>query len=113
MRIVICAESHCILNRDPSPFKAEIANAKLRNYKSPGSDQILAELFHAGGETLQINKLVTFIWNKEELPDWWKGVLLYLFKRKAINLTVVITEEHHCYQLHTKFYLISSQDYVQ
>jgi hypothetical protein len=30
----------------------EIAIAKLKKYKSPGSDQILAELIQAGGEIL-------------------------------------------------------------
>jgi hypothetical protein len=48
----------------------EIAIAKLKKYKSPGSDQILAELYQAGGEILVsvIQKLITSIWNKEELP---------------------------------------------
>jgi hypothetical protein len=30
----------------------ETAIAKLKRYKSPGSDQIMGELFQAGGETL-------------------------------------------------------------
>jgi hypothetical protein len=34
-----------------SPFEVEIAIAKLKNYKSPGNDQIPAELMQAGGET--------------------------------------------------------------
>jgi hypothetical protein len=33
---------------DPSPFEAEIAIAQLKRYKSPGSDQIPAELIQAG-----------------------------------------------------------------
>jgi hypothetical protein len=44
----------------------------LKNYTIlPGSDQILAELSQAGGETLQseIHKLTNSIYNKEELPD--------------------------------------------
>jgi hypothetical protein len=41
-----------LLLPDPSPFEVEIATAKLKKYKSPGSDQILAELIQAGGETL-------------------------------------------------------------
>jgi hypothetical protein len=36
---------------EPSPFEVEIAIAKLKEYKSPGSDQIPAELIQAGGET--------------------------------------------------------------
>jgi hypothetical protein len=48
---------------DPSPFEVEIAIAKLKRYKSPGSDQIPAELIQAGGETLQseIHKLINSI----------------------------------------------------
>jgi hypothetical protein len=58
---------------DPSSFVAEIAVAKLKRYKSPGSDKIPAELIQAG-ETLRsdIHKLINCIWNKEELPDQWK-----------------------------------------
>jgi hypothetical protein len=45
---------------DPSPFELEIANAKLKSYKLPGRDQILAELIQAGGEILRskIHKLI-------------------------------------------------------
>jgi hypothetical protein len=37
---------------DPSPFEADIAIAKLKRYKSPGSDNIPAEFIQTGGETL-------------------------------------------------------------
>jgi predicted nucleic acid-binding protein len=40
------------LVRELSPSKFEIATAKLKKYKSLGSDQILAELIQAGGEIL-------------------------------------------------------------
>jgi hypothetical protein len=36
----------------PSPFEFEFPMAKLKRYKLPSSDQILAELIQAGGETL-------------------------------------------------------------
>jgi hypothetical protein len=47
-------------------------------YKSPGSDQILAELIQAGGEMLlsEIHKLINSVWNKEELPDQWKESII-------------------------------------
>jgi hypothetical protein len=50
----------------PSCLEVEIAIAKLK-YKSPGSDQILAELIQARGEILlsAIHKLINYIWNKE------------------------------------------------
>jgi hypothetical protein len=56
---------------DPSPFEVEIAIAKLKKYKSPGSDQIPAELIQAGGEILvsEVHKLINYVWNKEQLPD--------------------------------------------
>jgi hypothetical protein len=37
---------------DFSPFEVEIAIAKLKRYKLPSSDQILAEEIQEGGETL-------------------------------------------------------------
>jgi hypothetical protein len=37
---------------EPSPFEVEIAIAKVERCKSPGSDQIPAELNQAQGETL-------------------------------------------------------------
>jgi hypothetical protein len=52
--------------------------AKLKTYKSPGSDRIPAELYQAGGEILVsvIHKLITSIWNKKELPDHWKDSII-------------------------------------
>jgi hypothetical protein len=49
----------------PSRLEVEIAIAKLKNYKSPGSDQIPAELIQAGGEILlsAIHKLINSVWN--------------------------------------------------
>ena len=42
--------------------------------KSPGIDQITAELFKVGGRTVhtEIHKLVNSVWNKEKLPEQWK-----------------------------------------
>jgi hypothetical protein len=58
----------------PSHLEVDIYIAKLKIYKSPGSDQILAELYQAGGEILVsvIYKLIASVWNKEELPEQWK-----------------------------------------
>jgi hypothetical protein len=39
---------------DPSHLEVEIAIAKLKKYELPGSDQILADLIQAGGETLYL-----------------------------------------------------------
>jgi hypothetical protein len=55
----------------PSCLEVEIAIAKWKKYKLPGSDQIPAELIHAGGEMLlsAIHKLINSVWNREEMPD--------------------------------------------
>jgi hypothetical protein len=55
-------------------WEVEIPIAKLKKYKSPGSDQIPAEMTQAEGEILlsAIHKLIHSVWNKEELPDQWK-----------------------------------------
>jgi hypothetical protein len=44
----------------PSRLEVETAIAKLKKYKSPSSDEILAELIQAGGEMLlyAIHKLI-------------------------------------------------------
>jgi hypothetical protein len=60
----------------PSRLEVEIAIAKLEKYKSPGSDQIPAELIQAGGDRSAIHKLINSVWNKEELPDHWKESII-------------------------------------
>jgi hypothetical protein len=61
-----------------SHLEVKIAIAKLKKYKSPGSDLIPAELFQAGGEMLLsvIHKLINYVWNKQELPDQWKESII-------------------------------------
>jgi hypothetical protein len=68
----------------PSRLEVEIAIAKLKKYKSPGSDQIPAELIQAGGEMLlsAIHKLINSIWNKEELTDQWKEPIIVRIHKK-------------------------------
>jgi hypothetical protein len=59
---------------EPNLVEVEIAIGKLKSYKSPGIDQIPAELIKTAGETLysEIYRLVCCIWNKEEFPQQWK-----------------------------------------
>jgi hypothetical protein len=89
---------------EPSSSEVEIAIEKLKRYKSPGTDQILAELIQAGGETFrsEIQKLINCIWNKEELPEQLKESVIISIYKKVIGRTIGIIEEYHCYQLHTK-----------
>jgi hypothetical protein len=91
---------------EPSLTEVEIAIGKLKSYKSLGTDQILAKLIKAGGEILnsELHKLIHSIWNKEELLQHGRNLLLYQFIKGVIRLTVVITEESPSYQLPTRFY---------
>jgi sorting nexin-29 len=62
----------------------EIAIGKLKSYKSPGTDNIPAELIEAGGETLysEIHRLIRCIWNKEELTQQWKeSIIVPIYKK--------------------------------
>ena len=56
---------------EPSAFELELATEKLKSHKSPGIDQIPAELIKAGSRTIRcaFRKLIISFWNKEELPE--------------------------------------------
>jgi hypothetical protein len=63
---------------EPSPFESEIADEKLKDYKSWGIDQIPAELIRAECNTLcsKIHILINCIWKREELPQQWKESII-------------------------------------
>jgi hypothetical protein len=69
---------------EPSAFKIEMAIEKLKRHKSPGIDQIPANLIKAGGRIIrsEIHKLIISIWIKEELPEEWKeSVIVPIYKK--------------------------------
>ena len=70
---------------EPSAFEVHLAIAKLKSHKSPGIDQIPAELIKEGGRTIryQIHKLTLSIWNKEELPEEWKESIIVPIHKKG------------------------------
>jgi hypothetical protein len=67
-----------------SAFEVEVAVEKLKRHKSPGIDQIPAELIKAGGRTVhsEIHNLINSVLNKEELPEEWSQSL-YMFIRRG------------------------------
>jgi hypothetical protein len=87
----------------PSHLEVEIAIAKLKKYKSPGSDEIPAELIIH----ISTNSLILFGIRKNCLISG-RSLLLYQFTEMIIKLTAIIIVVYYCYQLHTKFYRISS-----
>jgi hypothetical protein len=57
----------------------------MKKYKYPSSGQIPAELIQVGGEIFVsvFHKLSNSIWNKEELPNQWKGSIIAPIHKKG------------------------------
>ena len=70
---------------EPSASEVELAFEKLKTHKSPGIDQIPAELFKAGSGKIcyEIHKHIISIWNKEELPEEWKEPIIVPICKKG------------------------------
>jgi hypothetical protein len=70
---------------DPSAFEFTLVIEELKSHKSPGIDQILAELIKAVGRKIfyDSHKLIISIWKKEELPVEWKEVIIVLMYKKG------------------------------
>jgi hypothetical protein len=60
----------------PNPFEVETAIAKLKKYKLPGTDQILAKIIQAGDEMLcsEIHKPLLHY-------QWKKSITLPIYKK--------------------------------
>jgi hypothetical protein len=83
---------------DLSPFEVEIATAKLKRFKSPGSDQSPQNLFKQEVKYYvprSISQLNLFGIIKNCLING-RCLLLYQFTRRAIKLIVVIIVGCHC-----------------
>jgi hypothetical protein len=70
---------------EPSSFDFELVIEKLKNNKSPGINQIPAELIKVGGRTIRcsIHKFIISIWNKEELSEEWKESIIVPIHKKG------------------------------
>jgi len=81
------AEIHTVepLVPEPSAFEVELAIGNLKSHKSPGIDEISAELIKAGGGTIcgEFRKLITSIWKKEKLPEEWKEPIIVPIYKKG------------------------------
>jgi len=79
---------------EPGASEVEMVIEKLKGHKSPGTDQIPADVIKVGGRTIRskINKLYNSTRNREEMPEQWKE---YLFIRWVIKKTVVIIKAYH------------------
>jgi len=70
---------------EPSASEFELAIEKLKSHKSPGIVQIQAELIKAEGKTFrcEIHRLIISIWNKEELSEEWKELIVVPIYKKG------------------------------
>lgn len=70
---------------EPTIFEVERAIAKLKNGKSPGSDDIPAELIKHGGEVIVdvIHGLCLNIWKNETMPEEWNTGLICPIHKKG------------------------------
>jgi hypothetical protein len=70
---------------EPSAFEVKMFIEKLKRHKSPGIDQSSAELNKAGGMTIhsEVHKLINSVWNKEELPEQWKELIIVPIYKKG------------------------------
>jgi hypothetical protein len=58
---------------------------KIKRNKLPGFDEIPADLIKAEGRTIcyEIHKFINSVWNKEVLPEDWKGLVIVSICRKG------------------------------
>ena len=93
---------------DPSTFEVELAIGKLKNHRSPGIDQIPAEIRQWVEQftVRSINLLFLFGIRRNCLRSG-RSRSLYLYIRRAIKQNVVIIEAYRSCQLRTKFYATS------
>jgi hypothetical protein len=96
---------------DPNSFEVEIAIAKLKRYKSLGSDEIPVELIRAGNDILcsKIHKLINFTWNKEEFLDQWKESTIVPVHKKGDETDCSNYRGILLLSLRTKFYPIFTE----
>jgi len=69
---------------EPTASEVELAIDKLKSHKSPGIDQIQAEVIKARGRKiyLAIHKLIISIWKKEKLSEEWKeSIIVPIYKK--------------------------------
>ena len=70
---------------EPSAFDVELPIGNLKSHKSPGIDEIPAEMVKAGVGTTcgEIRNLITSIWKKEKLPEEWKESIIVPIHKKG------------------------------
>jgi len=77
-----------------------MAIQSMNNNKSPGIDNIPAELCKSGGGLLlnKIRSLIKRIWKEEKMPaDWTTNIIVPIYKNRGANCNAKIIEEYLYY----------------
>ena len=90
---------------EPSAFEVDLAIEKLKSHKSPGIDQIPAELIKAGGRKFAVRSVnLLFLFGiKRNCLRSGRSRSLYLSIRRGIKQIVVTVGAYHFCQLRTKY----------
>jgi Reverse transcriptase (RNA-dependent DNA polymerase) len=74
-------------NKINAPTEAEIEDIirKMKNNKSPGTNNITAEQLKYGGTTLkrEITELIQEVWRTERMPEAWKNAVILPIHKKG------------------------------
>jgi hypothetical protein len=70
---------------ETSVSEVEMTTEEVKRNQSPGTDQIPGEMIKAGSRTIrsEIHELINSIWNKEEVPEEWKELIIVLLYKKG------------------------------
>lgn len=76
----------------------------LKNSRAPGEDEIVSKCLKKGGPCLmnQLHKVISIIWEKEEISDSWRiSVLCPVFLKRDISWSaeIIIGESPYSTQL--------------
>jgi len=95
-----------LLVPEPNAFEIEMAIEKLIKHKSPGTDQVPAELFKSGDRAMgcDVHKLITSILNKVELTEVLKDSKIVPISKKGDKTDCSNYRGIPICKLRTKFY---------
>ena len=89
--------------------EVERALSRMKSSKTPGEDQIVAEMIRAGGEIAlrKIQELFNAVLITETVPKEWKNAIITLILKKAdkrdlAKYTAIISRLSHIYKLFMK-----------
>ena len=76
----------------------------MNNNKSPGIDNIQAELYKNGGLLKnKVHGLIKGIWREEKVPTDWKINIVVPTKTRVTNYSAKTIEECYCYAQDIKY----------